>query len=184
MPIEVEERAMFSREEHDRLMAFLLAHATDLGRDNRRIHWFPLDGGHLKVSDAVDQGKAKIAYKGGAIGGDSTFRELEISISRDQIDQYVALFQALGLGGLYHESPNDRHNFEYLGVEIALKYSEAWGHHAELEILLDDGATADQITAAKAKIRQVADKLQVHIMTPEELRIFEAQFREAQAAKS
>jgi adenylate cyclase class IV len=181
-PIEMEKRARFSEAVYDRLMERLLREAEDLGRDDREIHWFPLEGGHLKISDNLDHDTAKIAYKRGDIGGDTAFEELEIAIPRNQVAAFAQLFEALGLSSLYHQAPNRRHNFRYHGVEIALKYSGAWGYHAELEIMLPPEASSADEQAAIAQIEAVAEELGIRLMTREDLAQFERDFRAAQAA--
>jgi hypothetical protein len=90
-----------------------------------------------------------------------------------------------------HEAFNFRHNFRFQGVEIALKWSEAWGYHAEFEVLLDDSASDADRDEASAQIVDVAFELGVTLMSEQELADFAAAFetaeqerkaREAQAA--
>jgi len=54
----------------------------------------------------------------------------------------------------------------YKGVELALKWSEAWGHHLELEVVVSDLAKKEEI---EKKIAAVADELRVSLMTNREL---------------
>jgi len=54
-------------------------------------------------------------------------------------------------------------------VEIALKWTEPWGYHMELEIIVDDKSKREE---AENKIRKVAEKLGVQIMSENELKDF------------
>jgi adenylate cyclase class IV len=68
-----------------------------------------------------------------------------------------------------HDSFQSRHNFEYKGVEIALKFSQMWGYHAELEIVIDDESKKAE---ADEEIMAVARELGIVLMTQEELKSF------------
>lgn len=67
-----------------------------------------------------------------------------------------------------------RTNYEYQGVEIALKWSEDWGYHVEFEIMINDLSEKE---AADALIREVAKTLSVPLMTEEEVAAFSAEVR-------
>lgn len=62
-----------------------------------------------------------------------------------------------------------RHDYLYRGVDLALKYSDIWKHHLELEVMIDN-----QKKKAKAEkgIQEVADELGVRLMTDQELADF------------
>ena len=68
--------------------------------------------------------------------------------------------------GEYMHSYQKRHNYLYKNVELALKWSKAWGYHLELEIVIDD---YNKQKKAELKIKKVADKLGVKIMSEEEI---------------
>jgi hypothetical protein len=82
-----------------------------------------------------------------------------------------------------HQAFNQSHNFRFRGVEIAVKWSDAWGHHAEFEVFLDDEASATARDEAVARIGVVADELGMHLMTEEELAEFTATFEAAEQAR-
>ena len=67
-----------------------------------------------------------------------------------------------------------RTNYEYRGVEIALKWSEDWGYHAELEIMIPDLSEKE---VADARITEVAKNLSISLMTEEEISTFLAEVR-------
>ena len=179
-PIEVEFRARFDESTHKSLMEQLAKEATDMGEDDKIIHFFPLPEKLIKVTINQTKGSAKVTYKGGRIGTNDTFSELEYPIAVGDVDKAVAMFLALGHGELYHVAENRRHNFSYRNVEIALKWSEAWGYHAEFELMLEPGAAESQVAAATKEIQRVADELGVKLMSRQDLAEFERKFEAAQ----
>ncbi len=180
--IEIEMRARFDSATYERLVSFLATYAEDLGVDDKRIYFYVLPDTLLKVTDNIAAGTAKISVKANRIGQGAAFPEIELPIAREEVGRAVELFGALGFAHAMHEAFNKRHNFQYQGVEIAVKWSEAWGHHAELEVLLDDAPSeAGQLEAAQ-RIEAVADRLGVQLMSEDELAEFTATFEAALAA--
>jgi adenylate cyclase class IV len=167
--IEIEHRARFSKEEYDRLVAYLAEHAEDLGEDDKNVFFYVLPDQLLKVAHNVSKGSAKVALKLNRIGNGSAFEEIEYVIPPESVENAVKLFNHLGYGTdvTVIESFQNRHNYLLDGVELSLKYSDHWGHHIELEIVVDDEAKKDD---AEKKIHAVAEKLGITLMTEEELR--------------
>ncbi|MFJ2805331.1 hypothetical protein [Kitasatospora sp. NPDC087271] len=191
MAVEIEMRARFDKETHDQLMDRLRRDGEDLGDDAKHIYFYVLPEQLLKVTDNTAAGTAKITLKGSRIGQGAAFDETEFAIAREDVPAAVKVFNALGFESAMHEAFNFRHNFRFQGVEIALKWSEAWGYHAEFEVLLDDGASDAARDEASAQIVDVAFELGVTLMSEQELADFAAAFeaaeqerkaREAQAA--
>ncbi|MEV6975169.1 hypothetical protein [Kitasatospora sp. NPDC093806] len=191
MAVEIEMRARFDKETHDQLMDRLRKDGEDLGDDAKHIYFYVLPEQLLKVTDNTAAGTAKITLKGSKIGQGAAFHETEFVIAREDVPAAVKVFNALGFESAMHEAFNFRHNFRFQGVEIALKWSEAWGYHAEFEVLLDDGASDVARDEASAQIVDVAAELGVTLMSEQELADFAAAFeaaeqerkaREAQAA--
>ncbi|MEU6973521.1 hypothetical protein AB0A71_38540 [Kitasatospora aureofaciens] len=191
MAVEIEMRARFDKETHSRLMDRLRKDGEDLGDDAKHIYFYVLPEQLLKVTDNTAAGTAKITLKGSKIGHGAAFPETEFAIAREDVPAAVKVFNALGFEPAMHEAFNFRHNFRFQGVEIALKWSEAWGYHAEFEVLLDDSASDADRDKASAQIVDVAFELGVTLMSEQELADFAAAFetaeqerkaREAQAA--
>ncbi|MGA5217925.1 CYTH domain-containing protein [Streptomyces cinereoruber] len=180
MAIEIEMRARFDEETYEKLLVRLAAEAEDLGCDDKNIYFYVLPDQLLKVTDNTAAGSAKITLKASKIGQGAAFPETEFAIARDDVPAAVQIFNALGFEGTMHQAFNQRHNFRFRGVEIAVKWSEAWGHHAEFEVLLDEGAGATAQEEATARIRGVADELGIHLMTEQELADFTAAFEAAE----
>ncbi|MEU9503905.1 hypothetical protein [Streptomyces sp. NPDC048196] len=180
MPIEIEMRARFGKEARDQLVDRLKRDGEDLGLDDKHIYFYVLQDQLLKVTDNTAAGTAKITLKGSRIGQGAAFAETEFAIAPADVDAAVKLFNALGYEGAMHEASNLRHNFRFDGVEIAVKWSEAWGYHAEFGVLLDDDAPDAARAEAAARITDVANELGVTLMTEQELAEFTAAFEAAE----
>ncbi|MFC9228317.1 CYTH domain-containing protein [Streptomyces decoyicus] len=183
MPVEIEMRARYDKETHERLTARLEREAIDLGLDDKNIHFYVLPDKLLKVTDNTAAGSAKITLKHSKIGRGAAFPETEFRIAREDVSAAVAVFNALGFESHMHQAYNQRHNYRFRGVEIALKWSEAWGHHAEFEVLLDDTASDTAHEEAVARISTAAQELGVTLMTEQELANFTAAFESAEQAR-
>lgn len=163
--IEIEFRSIFSKERYDSLLNFLLIHAKHLGQDDKNVFFYLLDEKLLKISDNISRKNAKVTLKLGAIGKSSSFEEIEFFINRSDVLVAKKLFENLGYKNP-QESFQKRINFSYKGIEIALKYSKAWGYHAELEKLVH--CNSHKISAEK-DIRQIADELNIYLLSDAEL---------------
>lgn len=180
MATEIEMRARFDEGTHDRLVARLEREGEDLGCDDKHIYFYVLPDKLLKVTDNTATGTAKISLKNSKIGQGAAFPETDIEIAREDVPAAVRVFNALGFEAQMHEAFNRRHNFRFHGVEIAVKWSEAWQHHAEFEVLLEEEASQTAVEEAEARIRAVAAELAVELMSEQELADFTAAFEAAE----
>lgn len=163
--IEVEFRSRFDKAKYDEVLDFLKRSAKDLGADDKRVWFFVMPDKLLKVTHNTSKRTAKITLKLTKIGHGSSFEETEFPIDEQDVEKAVNVFTAIGHKYLV-EPTILRHDFEYKGVELAIKYSKTWGYHLELEILI---GSKDQEKETEKKIRVVADELGVEIMSEEEL---------------
>lgn len=167
--IEIELRSVFDEKKHNELKDFLDKNAEDLGEDDKDVYFFLLPDKITKATHNVSKKTAKIVIKLNRIGrGTSDFEEIEISINPSDFDKAVKLFSALPFDQIQN-SYQKRHNYLLEGVEIALKWTESWGYHMELEIVVDDKSKREE---AEDNIRKVAEKLGVLIMSEDELKDF------------
>ena len=102
-------------------------------------------------------------------------QEWEIYFDPKDFEKAVDLFNHLGLPAKTTKDFQERHNYVYNGVEIAVKFSEQWQYHVEMEIVVDD---MQKKIEAKEKIKAVADELGIKLMTDEEVRIFTKKFED------
>ncbi len=166
--IEIEYRARFDEKKHIELQKFLSAKAQDLGQDDKDVYFFLFPDKLVKTVNNISKKTAKIVLKLNKIGKGSIFEEIEIPINSGDFDKATRLFVALETGEYMH-SFQKRHNYLYKGVELALKWSETWGYHLELEIVMDD---AEGKGDAERKISAVAEELGIKTMTDQELSEF------------
>lgn len=165
---EIEYRARFDQETHNRLHTYLENHAEDLGEDDKDTHFFIFPDKLLKVVNNISKDSAEIVLKLNKIGEGSHFDERRIQIDRDKVDDFVYMFKLLGFNHII-QSLQKRKNYIIDGVEIALKYSEEWGHHSELEIVVDN---LELKPIAEEKIKKVAKLLNIKLMDDKELKEF------------
>lgn len=164
--IEIELRSVFGKKRYDQLKNYLDKNADYLCRDEKDVYFFLLPDKIAKVVNNISKKTAKIVVKLNRIGrGTSDFEEIEIPISPAYFEKAVKLFSSLPFDQIQN-SYQKRHNYMYEGVELALKWTRQWGYHLELEIVVDDKSKKDE---AEAKIREIAKKLGVRILTEEEL---------------
>ena len=119
----------------------------------------------IKVVNNVSKRNAKVVLKLNKIGRGSDFEEIEILIDQNDVEKSVNLFTLLGLNEMQH-SFQKRHNYFYKGIEFALKYSNTWGYHLELEKMVHN---RKDVSLAKKQIQKVAIELGIHLMTDKEL---------------
>jgi adenylate cyclase class IV len=166
--IEIEHRARFDEKKYNELRAFFDANAKDLGEDDKDVYFFLFPDKLVKTVHNTSKKTAKIVLKLTKIGKGNDFEETEVSIKPEDFEKVTKICVAVHAGE-YMRSFQKRHNYLYKGVELALKWSEIWGHHLELEVVVDDISKKNE---AEKKIALIAEELGVRIMTDEELLVF------------
>lgn len=164
--IEIEMRAMFDEDKHEELEKFLNENAEDLGEDNKDVNFYLLTNTFAKVTKNFSKDTAKMTVKLNRPGrGSSDFEEIEFPINPDDFEKASKLMENLPFDEVQN-SYQERHNYMYKGVELALKYTKSWGYHLELEVLVDDKKHQEK---AEEKIHEVAKELGVKILSEQEL---------------
>lgn len=167
--IEIEFRSVFNEAQYKKIQEFLNKNAKDLGEDNQDVYFFILTDKIVKVANKVSKNTAKIVIKLNRLGrGSSDFEEIEIPVDSSNFDKAVKLFSLLPFDQT-QKIFQKRHNYEYKGVELALKYSGSWGYHMELEIVVEDKSKKEE---AEEKIKEVAKELGIKIMSEQEITDF------------
>ncbi|MEA1909575.1 MAG: CYTH domain-containing protein [Patescibacteria group bacterium] len=165
---EIEFRARFDKAAHDRVKKLLDDKAKDLGVDDRDSFIYVFPDKSLKVVHAISQNKAKVALKLNRLGQANEFEEIETSFDPKDFNKMATIFEKMGFTDV-QRSFQKRHNYKFRDVEIALKHSDTWGYHAELEIMVPDRAQQEK---AEAQIRKVAKELDIMLMTNDEITKF------------
>lgn len=159
--IEVEHRARYDKKEHSRLRSFLRRQARSLGHDDQEVFFYASPSVLYKAVKNISHNTAKLVLKKNRIEKASSFDEIEIAISPQDIKKANELLKTIPQVKPYHDSIQ-RENYRWRGVEVALKYGQTWGYHAELEILI---STRRDLARANKKIQQVANALGIKLMT-------------------
>ena len=167
--IEVEIRGVFNEKKYKELKAFLNKNAVDLGQDDKEVYFFIMENKVVKAVHNTSQKSAKIVLKLARIGtSGNDAEEIEISISTSDFVKAVKFFSELEFNQI-QRSVQTRRNYEYKGVIVSLKYSQEWGFHIELELLIKD---SDLKVEAERKLMETAEELGVKIMSQSELKEF------------
>jgi adenylate cyclase class IV len=164
--IEVEFRALVSEADHARIKKFLDTHAKTLRHQEQASYYFHDSGKAFKLVHDKGQEQVRAAYKSKNITDAGHADEFEISIDPSQELAAVKMFKGLlGLDKVIYDE-QVRTDYDYKRVEIALKWSEGWGHHLEFEVVV---GLDSEIKAAEVLIQEVADELGVKLMTDQEV---------------
>jgi adenylate cyclase class IV len=166
---EIEFRARFDEATYNKLKAYLDEHAEVLGEDNKDCHYFIFPDKLLKLVHNISKKNAKISLKLSSLGQGAAFEEIEFTFPEGQIESARKLLDALALPVKTMHEGQQRVNYTYKGCEIALKYSKTWGYHLEIEQVID---RKEKQAEAEVHIREVANELDVHLMSDEDLRLF------------
>lgn len=166
--IEIEFRSRFDIKKYKELKKFLSLKAKDLGQDDKDVYFFLFPDKLLKAVNNISKKNAKIVLKLTKIGKGSDFEEIEVPINQSDFEKVTKIFITLHRGDFMY-SFQKRQNYLYKGVEVALKWSELWGYHLELELVIHD---ENKKRLAEKKIFSVAKELGVKIMSDQELRSF------------
>jgi adenylate cyclase class IV len=167
--IEIEFRSTITKEKFDWLNDFLSSNGQDLGRDDKETMFYVMPDNFFKVVNETSKKQAKIVLKSGHIGSSHALKEWEIKISPSDFETTVELFSYLLSDSKKIRSHQTRHNYLYQGVEIAVKYSEEWQYHVEMEIIINDNK---EKTSGEEKIKKLAQELGIKLMTNEEVKNF------------
>ena len=158
--IEVEKRALLSEVKYQELMQFLLKNAENLGEDDKETTYYFIKDKNLQVVNNISKGTAKVALKFTEVGGKGINEELIAVIDPAQTVVFNKIFAELGFDH-FMQVFQKRHNFVYRNVEIALKYSDTYKFHTELEVMAEE----DQGSVAEKMILNVADELGIRLLS-------------------
>jgi len=164
--IEIEFRALLTKDKYDNLKDFLNTNSKNLGEDNKDVYFFILPDKLVKIVNNISKKSAKLVIKLNKIGKSDDFEETEVSIRTEDVNNAVEILTLLNFTDNIMHFYQKRHNYLYKGVEIALKYSDIWGYHAELEIVIDDKSKKSK---AESKIKKIANELNIKLMSNKEL---------------
>lgn len=171
---EIEHRALLTEESYKELAEKLARNATLLGTDDKEVSYYIFPDKLLKVMRNISKGTGKLSLKLNVLGAGSSFQEFEVPFPEDSFETMKNICDSISTPDQVISGTQQRTNYKYQGVEIALKWSEDWGYHVEFEIMISDLGEKE---TADAHIREVAKTLSVSLMTEEEVAAFSAEVR-------
>lgn len=171
---EIEHRAVFTEEAYQKFAEKLAQEATLLGSDDKEVSYYIFPDKLLKVVRNISKGTGKLSLKLTALGAGSSFQEFEVPFPEESFETMKSICASISTPDQVISGTQKRTNYEYQGVEIALKWSEDWGYHAEFEIMISGLSEKE---SADARIHEAAAALAVPLMTEEEVAAFSAEVR-------
>ncbi|MFA5841741.1 MAG: CYTH domain-containing protein [Candidatus Paceibacterota bacterium] len=166
---EIEHRALLTEESYKSLAEKLAREATPLGTDDKEVLYYIFPKKLLKIARNISKGTGKLSLKLNTLGEGSSFQEFEVSFPESSFETMKTICDSISLPDQVISGTQKRTNYKYQGVEIALKWSEDWGYHAEFEVMVP---SLSEKEAADAHILEVAGALSVPLMTEEEVASF------------
>lgn len=163
--IEIEYRALLTEKQFLELRSFLNNKAELLENDNKDTLFYIWNDKVIKVVQNAESLATKMVLKPGRIGEQSHFEETELKLDPSMFDMAKKFCEQL-VPEKVMRSFQFRTNYMYKNVEIALKYTETWGFHIELEIMVESVDQKDQV---EQEIKSVANELKLHLLDDAEL---------------
>lgn len=163
---EYEERAFLTEEQFLFVKEKLDTIATSKEVDNKTSYFFVLPDINLSIASST--AKTVIKYKGGQLGLGNGFEELEVPIPRESLQNSIKLFSTL-LKIEPQFSEQFRINYDLSNnIEVALKYTQTWGFHLEIEKTYEHTTDLDQEKQkAKQELDEVATQLKISFIDDE-----------------
>jgi len=171
---EYEERAFLDEAGFLRIKNKLDAESLKATVDNKISYFYVLPD--KNVSIATSPSKTVIKYKGGQLtNGNNGFEEREFAINPENLKEALSFFTALfNLG----PEKSEQFRINYIlpnSIEVALKYTQTWGFHLEVEKLYSINGGFDseaEKIQAKNEVDNVGNLLEIRFITDEEIRQF------------
>jgi adenylate cyclase class IV len=164
--IEIEHRSLITEQDFLRLREFLNSNAENLGNDNKDTFFYVWSDKVIKVVENKETGKAKMVLKPGRLHKQSHFHESELTILAAEVEQAKIFCESLEPEKIMR-AYQFRTNYKFKGVELALKYTQSFGFHMELEVMVDDLSKKPE---AEQQIENVARELDIKLLNDEDLK--------------
>ena len=177
LPIyEYEERAFLDEKSFLQIKQSLDEMSEDMWIDNKQSFFYVLPD--TNVSIAKSPKDTKVKYKGGQLGRGNGFEEIEYTIADSSLDDALSIFTKL-------LNLEPQHSFQFRlnyllpnSIEVALKYTEMWGFHLEIEKIYTASSSEEkkfkQLACEKA-LAKLSSTLRIHYITDSEMTHFAEQ---------
>lgn len=170
---EYEERAFIDESEFLPIKAKLEKIARKVTLDNKISYFYIFPDKNISIAASAE--KTVVKYKAGKIGIGNGFEEHEFAIQPDHLSAALKFFSSV----FQRESfPSEQFRINYElpdSIEVALKYTNAWGFHLEVEKVYfaeedeDISAKKDQ---ARDDVDAVSKKLGIEHISDAEMKVF------------
>jgi predicted adenylyl cyclase CyaB len=117
----------------------------------------------------ISKGNSKVAFKDGLLNKTNVFPEYEVEIKQEDFEKMKLIFSKILSPKKIFEGVQKRYNFEIDGCEIAVKWSESWGYHFEIEKMISEDENPEDVYEEFDKITK---KLGIRTSTDEEIKKF------------
>lgn len=177
--IEIEKRGLLSEEQYNEVTLFLNSHAESLEDDDKDLVYYIYDDKLLKVVQNISKRTAKVSLKMNTLGGGPAAQETEVFFNFDDFSNIKYIFDTIGNHRQVITGVQKRKNFLYKGCEIAVKWSNDYGYHFEIEKLTD---TKENIKNIEEEIEVLAQELKLTLLSEAELQEFQRKVEESKTA--
>ena len=167
--LEIEKRGFLTEEKYNELLNFLEKKGTSLGMDDKEVVYYIYPDKLLKVVNNISKQNSKVSLKTSKVGEGSAFPENEVFFDQKDFEKMKYIFDTIAKPEKIMDGIQKRRNFEYNGCELAIKWSETWGFHFEIEKMVSNHG---EVEKAEKELHNVADELGIKILTDKELKDF------------
>lgn len=168
MSIEIERLSLINEEQYTEIKHKLEGiGAENVGKNNTITVFFHPEDSRVKVQKNTSKGSAKIVWKsGGSLEGISKRTEIELPINPEDFERAVELVRRfMPEASFFSPREQKRHDYRLDGVNIAVKYSDDFGYHIELDMNV---GTEDSADNAMIRIERVAERIGIRLLSVDE----------------
>jgi predicted adenylyl cyclase CyaB len=168
MNIELEYRTLLSEDKFLNIKKTLTEKGIFLGNDSKHTIFYIWDDrlGKVVYNDATKV--TKLSMKLGRISESESLEEIEFYLDYSEkasAERLLETFTPKDIQKVYQF----RDNYQYKGIDLAVKYTQSWGFHMELEKIIHEES---EKAAAEQEIRIIAEELGCVIMTTAEVKTY------------
>ena len=165
--IEIEERARFDAATYERVKKQLEALAEEIHADDKEVVYYIYPDKLLKAVHNISEGTCKLSYKSKKVGGGTTVKEEELILPGKHFAGLIIFCDSAYQDATKRiNSPQKRTNYKIGDLEVALKYTNDYGHHLEIDALVANEAAE---ASAHQKILALSKSLDIKLMTQQDL---------------
>ena len=179
--LEIEKRGFLTEEKYNSLLDYFKKNSQFLGADDKYVVYYIYKDKLLKAVNNISKRNAKISLKMNKIGEGSVFPETEVKFSKNDYEKIKFILDTVTNPEKVMKGIQKRKNFIYKECEFAIKWSEEWGYHFEMEIIVN---SEKEVQRAEDKLEELSKELNIKTLTEAELKDFTKKAEENATNKS